>query len=452
MDADTHEAGATTSAPSAKYVRYVLVMLMIVNALAFLDRSIVNVLSQALKADLGLSDTQLGLLGGFAFVLVYSLFALPVARLAERKSRRNVITVCITIWSIMTTLCGFAGSFIHLFLARVGVGMGEAGASPSAHSMIADYVPPAKRASAISIFVFGNPLGLLIGSVLGGLIAQHFSWRIAFLIVGLPGLLIALAFRLTVKEPPRGQFDAAPRAESPPSLIQVLRHMLAKKSFVHMTIAFTLVGGAIAGIAAFLPAFLMRRYGFDFAFTGLVVGGLGGASACIGTLCGGYLTDWAVKRDKRWFAWVPAVMLTISGILFVIGFVQQDWRWMIGILVAPFIIKATHFAPTLAGFHNMAEARMRATVVTLVFIVANVLGGGGGPLLVGVVSDWFAAHAGPGALFAVCPSAAVSTSGACMTPSAYGVTMAMLCAALIYFWSVIHYVLASRHIRRDLLA
>ena len=216
-----------------------------------------------------------------------------------------------------------------------------------------------------------------------------------------------------------------------------------------MTIAFTLAGTAISGIAAFLPAFLMRRYGFDYASTGLIVGILGGGSACVGTLIGGYVTDWVVKRDRRWFAWLPAGTLAFSGVLFLIGFMQQDWRWMIALLVAPFVIKAMHFAPTLAAFHNMVETRMRATTITLVLIAANTVGLGGGPLLVGLLSDWFVAHAAGTTLFPVCSTPA---GAQCMSVSAYGVTMAILCAVFVYFWSVAHYLIASRHLRDDLLS
>ena len=193
MDVQASNAGVASAPGSKAYTQYVLLMLMLVNALAYLDRSVINVLNQAIKKELSLSDTQIGLLSGFAFVFVYSFCALPVARITERRRRIDVISISLGFWSVMTVLCGVAASYWHLFLARVGVGAGESGASPAAHSMIADYCPPEKRASAISIFVFGNPLGLLLGSILGGLIAQYFSWRVAFIIVGLPGLLLCAA-------------------------------------------------------------------------------------------------------------------------------------------------------------------------------------------------------------------------------------------------------------------
>jgi len=457
MSSRTIAAPAGAREATSAYVYYVLFALMAINALAYLDRSIINILSQAIKVDLNLSDTQLGLLSGIAFVLIYTVCALPIAWLAERKSRVSIITACIATWSVMTALCGQATSFVQMMLYRTGVGIGEAGASPSAHSLISDYVPAERRASAISIFVFGNPLGLFLGSVVGGYVAQHFSWRTAFLLVGVPGLLVAVLVKLTILEPERGAAENRPGHAAQParSLLQVCKHMFGRKSFVQLVIGFTLIGIVIPGIAAFLPAFYIRKFGFNYAQAGVAVGLLAGIAGAAGTLVGGYLTDWATRHDKRWFARLPAILLLVCGPLFVLGFVMTDWRWSMAVLALPFFLKSMHFAPTLAAVHGMAEPRMRATAITILFIIANSIGSGGGPVVVGMLSDFFASRHFHGVLSASCAApvdGGASLAHACAAASSYGVNTALILISGLYAWGSIHYFIATRHIKSDLIA
>jgi predicted MFS family arabinose efflux permease len=443
-------ASSGSSPYSSAYIGYVLIMLMLINAVAYVDRSIITVLSQPIKNELGLTDTQLGFLTGFGFMIVYIFAGLPIARFSERSSRTNIISICISFWSVMTALCGIAGSYWQLLLCRIGVGAGESGAAPAAHSIIGDYVAPEKRGSAIGTFVLGNPLGIMLGSIVGGLVAQHFSWRAAFFVVGIPGLLLAILVKLTVREPKRGGADQIDVSKSEtPSLMVTLKHLFSRPTYVHQTIGMTLAGITVTGVTAFLPALLIRRFDFPIAETGMIAGVLSGGVAALGTWAGGFLTDKLTKRDRRWFGWLPMIALGVSGPLFTLAIAQDDWRWLVAIMIAPFFLKAMHFAPVLSSYHNMTDPRMRATTVTISFIIANTLGAGGGPFIAGFLSDLFANGDFPGSYKAVCHAG--STSSWCVSASAYGITIATMIGAMAGVWAALHVWLASLTVNKDFL-
>lgn len=299
-------AQLVTKSQSKRYAAYVLFVLLMMNTFAFLDRAIFNTLSQAIKKDLHLSDTELGFLGGFGFVLVYTFCALPIARLSERVRRIDLIGICVVFWSLATAASGLAANYIQMLLARVAVGAGESGATPTAHSVIGDYFPADRRASAIAVFVLGLPLGVMLGSFVGGQIAQHFGWRVAFFAVGLPGILIALLMKLTIKEPERGAADGKQKlCQETPSLLAVLKHLLSRRSARHITAAFTISSFSTGGIYVFLPAILIRQYGFSIGEAGLIYGSLAGIATALGMMFGGFVNDKMGKRDRRWFAWFP---------------------------------------------------------------------------------------------------------------------------------------------------
>ncbi len=433
------------------YINYVLFVLLLMNTFAFLDRAIFNTLSQAIKKDLHLSDTQIGFLGGFGFVLVYTFCALPIARLSERVKRINLIGICLAFWSLATAASGIAGNYFQLLLSRVAVGAGEAGATPTAHSVIGDYFPADKRASAISVFVLGLPFGVLLGSFVGGQIGQHFGWRIAFIAVGLPGLLIALLMKLTVKEPTRGGADGKEKlSQDTPSLLAVLRHLISRPAARHITAAFTIATFSTGGIYVFLPALLIRQYGFTIGQAGLVYGALAGVMTAFGMLLGGYVNDKLGKRDRRWFAWWPAVTLAVTPPLAIIALLQSDAAWMIGILLIPFLLKTAYLPSALASYHNMTEPRMRATTITIAFMFSNIVGSGGGPLFAGVVSDTFAKGTFPGSYDAVCQQA-TSAMAMCVSPDAYGITVGVIACSALGLWSAAHFYWASKTIRTDFL-
>src|SRR3984957_3942087 len=329
-------AMADLAAPAKKplfsegYKRAVLTTLTLVYTLNFIDRTIVSIIGQPMKESLKITDNQLGLLGGLAFALLYTVLGVPIARLAERWSRVNIMAVCITLWSGFTALCGLAPNFTAMLAFRVGVGIGEAGCSPPAHSLISDYYEPKRRASALAVYAFGIPLGGMLGAIFGGVIAQYLSWRAAFFIVGIPGVLVALALKLIVKEPPRGHsetpahpvlpedvtVDEAPAAPAARGFFQEMAFELRELgivgwrifgtwSFLNMTLGVTLASFAGYGAGAFSSPFFFRTFGLGLALVGVLFGIIGGISSGSGTLLGGFVTDWLSKRSAAWYALIP---------------------------------------------------------------------------------------------------------------------------------------------------
>ena len=454
---------APKSAFSEGYTRWALLLLMFIYTSNFIDRTILATLGQAIKVDLKLSDTQLGLLQGIAFALFYTVLGIPVARLAERLNRVNILTACLIIWSGMTALSGTAANFFQLAAYRFGVGVGEAGCAPSAQSLIADYFPPAKRSSALSVYAFGIPLGGMIGSISGGWIAEHMSWRIAFFIVGVPGLALALIAKLLLREPPRGMSElagAAGQVGAAPSLMDVARKLFRNKSFVHLTTGATLVSFVGYGVGGFAQPYFIRNFHLGLAQVGIVFGLIGGISAGLGTLVGGFLTDWASRRDRRWYAWVPGIGFLIALPFYMSAYVVHTWTTAALILAVPGIFAYTYLGPTFAMMHNLVEPRMRATGTALLFFILNLIGLGGGPYFTGLLSDImtqrvFTAH-GLGAYAVICPSAVAAKHASaalahtCMAASADGVRAAILITYLFGIWGAAHFFLAARNLRADL--
>ena len=287
------------------YRAYVLALLVTVGIVGWVDRNVFAVLLQSIKADLALSDTELGLLGGVAFGVFYAGVGLPVAWLADRFSRSSLIAVALGLWSVMTAACGLAGGFASLFLARVGVGVGEAGGSPPSQSLIADYFPPARRARALGVFYLYIPCGFVAGYLSGGWLNELVGWRLTFLIVGVPGVLLALVVRFTLLEPPRGHADGARDVETVPDLVSTIRYFLGCPTLRHLPLA-----GAVHGIGAFaaavwLPAYFMRTFEVTSATAGAWMAIAYGCGGSVGVLCGGHIADAIVRRtgDPRWYAW-----------------------------------------------------------------------------------------------------------------------------------------------------
>ncbi len=453
------------TAYSKGYLAWALGLLFVVYTSNFVDRTILSVLQQPIKEDLKLSDSQLGLLGGFAFAILYSTLGIPIARLAESRSRKGIITASLVVWSAMTALCGVAQGYGSLFAFRIGVGVGEAGASPPAHSLIADYFPPDRRATALSIYSLGIPIGVLAGAVLGGVIAQRYGWRPAFAIVGLPGLLLAVLTLFTLREPPRGNSEGGELAgAATPSLMDVVRRLGSRPSFLHVMAGAALASFGGYGIGAFSAPYFIRTFGLSLTQAGFVLGLISGAAAAVGTLGGGLVTDRAAKRDKRWYVWVPAIGLAVAAPMYVVGYQVPDWHWAVAILVVPPMLHYSYLGPSFGVMHNMVTPRMRATATALLFLVINLIGLGLGPTLTGMASDLYAQHRFAvltglhGAFAASCPGgraaagAAAEIGAACHGASAYGVRWAIVTCAGAYLWAALHYALAARALRRDLAA
>ena len=305
------------------YRRYALSLLLVVYVFNFIDRQILNILAEAIRVDLGLSDTALGFLGGIAFAVFYTFAGIPIARWADRGPRRSIIALGLLVWSAMTAMSGLARSFAHLALARVGVGLGEAACTPPAHSLLSDLYPPERRGTAFSIYALGIPIGSAIGTFAGGWIKEMFDWRTAFFVVGLPGIALAAVVRLTLREPPRPLLapGASATRETTAAVLGYMRRLL---SFRHLSLAAALHAFYGYGAAFFLPVFMIRVHGFSegelstyLALIALFAGGLG-------TFLGGFVCDRLAPRDQRYYVWVPAIA-TLIGIPFAAAlYLSQD--------------------------------------------------------------------------------------------------------------------------------
>ncbi|HVZ69106.1 MAG TPA: MFS transporter [Rhizomicrobium sp.] len=440
---------------SPRYKSYFLFIFVTMTGFAYMDRVLMNTLGQAIKVDLGLSDTQLGMLGGLSIAVFYAIFAFPSARLAERFKRTYIVAAAVTIWSVMTTLCGVAQNFSQLLGARLGVGIGETGALAT-QSLISDMFAPNRRASALGILNLGVTAGLLFGAIASGLLVQSLGWRAAFFILGLPGLLLALAIALTIEEPPRGFSDGEPSDERTPPFLSVLKLAFSRRSFVHILIGATIVATVGSGVLQFMHPFFVRRFHLDYAEAAAMFGAINGLTTGIGFIAGGLITDWLATRDKRYYGIVPACGLLIAMPFFIAGYLQSDWRIALPLLAIPGMFSATYFAPTYAVAHNIVTPRMRATIVAIVGLSSGIIALAVGPTLAGFVSDSSAAFYFHGNFAIDCPGGrAASGLGAavqrdCDTASALGVRNALILLTLLLSWASFHYFMAARTLKRDM--
>jgi len=461
---------------SEAYKRVVVLLLMTAYTFNAMDRSIISIVAQSMKLDLGLSDTELGLLGGTAFAFLYALGGVPIARLAERRNRVNIIAVAMTAWSGLSALCGAAANFSQLLLIRVGVGCAESGCSPPAHSLISDYYEPSRRTSALSLYSCGTSLGYLLAAVAGGYVAQHWGWRAACAMVGLPGLVIAALIKALIREPPRGRTEpAAAFADgaavtipaAPPfslraewsELRAVGSALLVDRPVLHMVLGVTLGGFAAYGFYAFVPPYFSRAFGLDYATIGVIAGLAGGAAVGMGILAGGYIADALARRDARWYALVPGIGGIIALPFYVLAVTVSDWKsaaWLLG--VAGFF-QYVSLGPTFGVVQNMVGPRRRATATALLYIILNVFALGGGPLFTGWAIDGFAQHdfAQWNAGFATdCPGGAAPAGAAapvrdkCRATLDRATRRGALVTLLFFGWASVHYLLASIGISKAL--
>ncbi|MGE3464546.1 MAG: spinster family MFS transporter, partial [Pseudomonadales bacterium] len=303
---------STVAADQPSFRTYALSVLVVVYTFNFIDRQILSILLEPIKQDLGLSDTQLGLLTGFAFALFYATLGIPIARWADQHNRRNLIAAALAVWSAMTALSGFAMNFWHLLIARIGVGVGEAGCSPPAHAMISDYYPPEKRASALGIYSLGIPVGILFGFVAGGWMNEFFGWRAAFFVVGIPGLLLALIVRFTVREPARGMAEGRQDTSEMPTVKETFALLWRKRAFRHMAFGGALTAFVGYGVVNWVPAFFIRSHGMGTGEIGTWLGLILGIPGGIGIAWGGFLADRLGARDTRWYLRLVAVALALA--------------------------------------------------------------------------------------------------------------------------------------------
>lgn len=387
----------TTAPPSNGYRILVMALLFIVYTFNFIDRQIMGILNVPIQAELGASDSEMGLLGGLSFALFYTGLGIPIAWLADRSNRTWIMTIALTLWSGFTALCGFAQNYTQLFLARMGVGVGEAGGVAPAYSLISDYFPPKERARALAVYSFGIPIGSAAGIALGGLVAQHVDWRVAFIVVGLAGVAIAPIFRLVVREPQRGRYDVK-AGEAPvvkkAGFLESLSVVTKKPSF--WLLSFGASCSSIMGYGSFywIPTFLVRSYDFTLAQAGyyyasiLLIGGV------IGVWLGGMLGDWLGAKKRGMFAIVPAVAWLAALPCYALGMLSPSPTIAFFLFLAPTALGLVWLGPVIAAVQHLAPAHMRTTASASFLFINNLIGIGLGTWLLGLMSEALSAQFG----------------------------------------------------------
>ena len=411
---------------SSWYRWYALGVLVLVYASSHVDRQIMGILLEPIKQELGASDTQMGFLVGLTFALFYATLGMPIAMLADRTNRRNIIALATTIWSAMTVVCAYVGSYTQLALARIGVGIGEAGSSPPSHSMIADLFSEHQRTTAMGIFALGINIGLLIAYLGGGWMSEHWGWRTTFIVVGLPGVLIALLVRYTLIEPPRGAVDKLKQTDNAPPFREVARTMWRTPATRHVVMGASLAGFVGYGMTLWLPAFFVRSHGLSQTETGLTLALMAGIIGGAGTFCAGRMADFLAAKDKRWLAWI--VVVGKGGLVpFIVAFfLMTDLRSALLVYAIPAFFGGFYLAPTFAMIQSLVTVRMRSLAAAICLFLLNIIGMGFGPQGVGILSDLLEPSYGQESL-----------------------RYALMTFCLLNLWCAWHYYLAGRTLTQD---
>lgn len=382
---------------SPAYRRWVLALLVVVYVFNFIDRQLMTILLEPIKTEFGASDTAMGLLTGFAFALFYATLGVPVARLADRWSRRNVVSIAVVLWSGMTCLCGAASNFTQMVLLRIGVGVGEAGGTPPSQSLISDYFPPEQRSTAMGIHSTGSQIGVLLGMFGGAIIAEQLGWRMAFVIFGVPGILVGLLVAFVIKEPVKPE----PPKES---MFEAMCTIWQLPAFLKLSLATAFTALAGYGLGTWFPSFLIRVHGVSLMEAGLILGLVGTFSGLSGAITGGLLCDKLCKKDQRWQLRLPSIGAALSMVfmgLFLMW--PADQYVMLGDFHLPFAVfffvfgsffSAFWLGPTYAAVQTLAPIHLRSQASAMLMLVLNLIGMGIGPVLVGVISDFLSAEFG----------------------------------------------------------
>jgi len=366
---------------------YVLFILVVVYTFNFIDRQIVGILAVPIKADLGLTDSQLGLMGGLAFALFYTGLGIPVAMLADRFSRTWIMTAALIIWSGMTAASGLATNFWQLFAARLGVGVGEAGGVAPAYSLIADYFPPGHRARAMSVYSFGIPIGSAIGIVFGGVIASLINWRYAFFIVGLAGIVIAPIFRMTIKEPPRGQFDRKRSDTAAPNFKLIIRTLSHKPSFWLLSLGASFSSMMGYGVFFWLPSFFVRSFDLTLLNASLFYGAVLLIGGMAGIWAGGWLGDRFGQNNRSNYARIPAFAFIATVPFYVLAILSPNLPLTFLVLLVPTALGLAWLGPVISAIQHLVRPDMRATASAIFLFINNLIGIGLGTYAIGALSD-----------------------------------------------------------------
>ena len=377
---------------------YVLLILVVVYTFNFIDRQIIGILAVPIKADLALTDTQLGLMGGLAFALFYTALGIPIAMLADRSNRTWIMTIALIFWSAMTAVCGLAQNFWQIFLARLGVGVGEAGGVAPAYSLISDYFPSDQRARALSVYSFGIPIGSALGIVFGGIIASKIDWRYAFFAVGLAGIIIAPVFKLTVAEPERGRFDHKKYSDAPPSLSAIVHTLLHKPSFWIMSLGAACSSMMGYGLFFWMPSFLVRSYGIDLIDASLFYGAILLVGGIAGTWLGGSLADRFGAKRRGAYVVVPAIAFIATVPFYIVAILSPNLVTTFFAMLIPTALGLAWLGPVLSAIQHVARPNMRATASAIFLFINNLIGIGVGTVAIGVLSDNLQARFGDDSL------------------------------------------------------
>jgi len=364
-----------------------MVVLAVVYMFNFIDRQILSILLPAIRDEFQVGDAVLGLLAGTAFALFYVTLGVPIAQLADRVNRRNLIAIAVAVWSGMTALSGLSATFWQLALARIGVGIGEAGCSPPAHSMIADYYPPEKRSSAMGFYTLGISTGVMLAYLAGGWVAENIGWREAFLIVGVPGLFLALILRFTVIEPQRGASEQRLDSGRKPRLRVVMRFLLVRRSFLYMAVAAGLSAFVGYSVINFFPSFMVRSFAVDVATLGLWLGLIYGIAGGLGFFMGGYIADHVGRTGHRKALWFIAAAVLITASFNFAVYLAPTAVWCLLLSIIPAVTSNFYLAPVLSQTQSLVSLRMRAVASSLVLLIINLIGLAMGPPITGIVSD-----------------------------------------------------------------
>jgi MFS family permease len=481
MASITTDPGATAVdpvtgiAPQPKpYRSYAMGLLLAIYMVNFLDRQVVNILAEPIKNDLRLSDTQIGLMGGLAFAIFYTILGVPIARLAERKNRPIIIGTAVAVWSAMTALCGIAQNFIQLVLFRIGVGVGEAGCTPPAHSLITDYVPKEKRASALAFYAMGTPLGGLLGLIMGGLIADAYGWRAAFFVAGLPGILFAILAVATLKEPRRmlsAEFKRTQAAQ--PTFRATMKVLSTKRTFWFIAFAAAIKAFIGYGHAPFTASFFLRNHteevarladyfgvalGFNLqslGFLSLALGLMSGTAGAAGSLLGGWLADKFGAKDLRAYMVAPAIASLVTIPVYITAVTVDSAALALCILVINGLLGTIWYGPVYGTAQSIVPPQMRATTAAVLLFIINLIGLGLGPVAVGALSDAVAnfrlneVGLSVDACRALGAGAAGAARAACAEHVGEGVRWALIVSTLFGVLAFAFFWIARKTIRED---
>lgn len=406
--------GPTTEPPagSGLYRWYVLALLTLTSLFSVADRLVFSILLEDIKAQFAFTDFELGLLGGLAFTATYVIVGFPAARLADRSVRKNIIAAAITFWSVMTALCGAAVGFVSLFLARTGVGVGEGCSGPASQSLLADYFRREELARAMGFLTWGATLGTVTGLMAGGLLAEAYGWRVAFVAMAVPGVVLGLILFATVREAPRGRYALPGARVEQLSLRETTSALLRNKVFVGLSIGWAVQIMIGYALAFWMAAVMMRNFGISTGEVAVYLGFAFLIGGVPGPVVGGFLTDWLTRRDERWRAWLPGIVSVVCVAPLGVSLASDEFWVFLGFFALAYGIYVASQAPILSGIQNTVEPGQRGFAVAIALFANNLVGQALGLAAIGWLSDWLEPSQGAYSLtvsvFAICLASGVA--------------------------------------------